>query len=80
VLAEGNITTTIIIIIIIIIITIIKIFQRLGHCAAFQFGFNTRELCFKDPHRLKNIFTFCNCNAAGNAFSWTVIIISSSSQ
>jgi len=41
---------TLLIIIIIIIIT------------AFQFGLNTRELCFRAPHRLNDIFTFCSCN------------------
>jgi len=38
------------------------LFQRLGHCTVFQFGLNTRELCFTDPHRLKDIFTLCICN------------------
>jgi len=39
------------------------VFQRLSViCTAFQFGFNTRELCFRAQHRLKPIFTFCNCN------------------
>jgi len=38
------------------------LFQTLGHCTAFQFGLNTRELCFRAPHRLKDIFTFCGCN------------------
>jgi len=39
------------------------LFQRLSViCTAFQFGLNTRELCFRAPHRLKDIFTFCSCN------------------
>jgi len=39
------------------------LFQKtLGHCTAFQFGLNTRELCFRAPHRLNDIFfTFCSC-------------------
>jgi len=36
--------------------------KTLGHCTAFQFGLNTRELCFRAPHRLKDIFTFCSYN------------------
>jgi len=41
---------------------IISIPKTLGHCTAFQFGLNTRKLCFRAPHRLNDIFTFCNCN------------------
>jgi len=41
---------------------VISIPKTLGHCTAFQFGLNTRELCFRAPHRLNDIFTFCSCN------------------
>jgi len=41
---------------------VISIPKTLGHCTAFQFGLNTRELCFRAPHRLNYIFTFCSCN------------------
>ena len=41
---------------------VISIPKTIGHCTEFQFGLNTRELCFRAPHRLKDIFTFCNCN------------------
>ena len=41
---------------------VICIPKTLDHCTAFQFGLNTRELCFRTPHRLNDIFTFCSCN------------------
>ena len=59
---------------------VISIPKTLGHCTAFQLGLNTWELCFTDPHILKDMFTFCNCNDAGHAFSWTIIIISGGSS
>ena len=40
---------------------VISIPKTLGHCTAFQFGLNTRELCFRAPHTLKDIVTFCSC-------------------
>jgi len=32
------------------------LFQRLSVIVVFQFGLNTRELCFRAPHRLKDIY------------------------
>jgi len=37
---------------------VISIPKTLGRCTAFQFGLNTRQLCFRAPHTLKNIFIF----------------------
>ena len=36
--------------------------KTLDHYTALQFGLNTRELCFRAPHRLNDIFTFYSCN------------------